>query len=59
MFSLEYLIGLLDQDYRIERFSYVDDAGDLYEDVELSDSLVDNSAGCHYGCGIFELIRKQ
>ena len=58
VFSLPYLIELLEQDHLIERFSYVDDAGDLHENVELIGPLVENSAGCRYGCGIFELIRK-
>lgn len=59
VFSLDYLLSLLDTDFRVESFSYVNDDGDLFEDVQLSSPLVGNNAGCNYGCGIFELVKRQ
>ncbi|MBD3244166.1 MAG: DUF268 domain-containing protein [Chitinivibrionales bacterium] len=55
VFSVRYLLSLLSDQYTVERFSYVDDRGDMHEDVALSDEAVDSSFGCRYGCGIFEL----
>ncbi|MES2850564.1 MAG: DUF268 domain-containing protein [Bacteroidota bacterium] len=58
VFSVQYLIDLFSENYTIDKFSYVDDAGDIYEEVELKKELVANNFGCHYGCGIFELTKK-
>jgi hypothetical protein len=35
-------------------FSYVDDKGDLQEEVILDLSMIANNCWCYYGCGIFE-----
>lgn len=59
VFSTRYLLTLLSMDYAVERFSYVDDKGDLHEDVALTDEAVDTSFGCRYGCGIFELTKAE
>lgn len=58
VFSLKYLISILSQNFTIHSFSYVDDKGDFYEDVKLSEDYMDSNFGCHYGCGIFTLIKK-
>ncbi len=58
VFSIEYLLGLLKKDYHVDRFSFVDDAGDLHEDIALTDDIIATDAGCHYGCGIFELRKN-
>jgi SAM-dependent methyltransferase len=55
VFSLGYLLPLLKQYYQLKGFAYVDDAGDLHEDVALDAGTVAANFGCHYGCGIFEL----
>lgn len=57
VFSTATLVTLFSQDYSIDRFSFVDDHGDLHENVEMKDDLTISSYGCHYGCGIFELTR--
>jgi hypothetical protein len=41
--------------FEIMHFSYVDDKGDLNQDVDLTQSLIDDNCNCTYGCGIFEL----
>jgi SAM-dependent methyltransferase len=58
VFSVLYLIKLFSTDFDIKSFSYVNDKGDFFENVELSQENVKNSFGCHYGCGIFTLIKK-
>lgn len=55
VFAIDYLLSLFEGLFEVRMFSYVDDAGDLYEDVELSAELRATNAGCNYGCGIFEL----
>jgi SAM-dependent methyltransferase len=58
VFSLQYLINLLDSKFYIETFNYVDDKGDLFINVELSPAQLSNNFNCHYGCGIFELTKR-
>ena len=58
VFSVAYLIDLLQaRGMRIDRFSFVDDSGDLHEDVALTPTDVDQSFGCNYGCGIVEATK--
>lgn len=58
VFSVRYLLEMIKPGYEVERFSYVDDAGDLHEDMQLADERVDRNFDCNYGCGIFELIKQ-
>ncbi|MGA7179932.1 MAG: class I SAM-dependent methyltransferase [Thiobacillaceae bacterium] len=55
VFSLEYLMSLFEGKFKVETFSYVDDHGDLHENVALTSDMVDKNFDCNYGCGIFEL----
>jgi len=57
VFSLRYLLELIQETYSIESFSYVDDDNRLHEDVQLTQDIVTNSCGCYYGCGIFVLMK--
>ena len=57
VFSIRYLLSLMERKYRIDSFSYVDDAGDLVKDAVLEPALIDSNFGCSYGCGIFELTK--
>lgn len=58
IFSINYLLELLRDNYLIDSFSYVDDKGDFYEDVPLSPRSIKNNFNCNYGCGIFVLVKK-
>lgn len=58
VFSVAYLLELLGKNYTVDHFSYVNDAGDIFEDVELTPSDIQSDFGCWYGCGIFELTKK-
>ena len=57
VFSLEYLLELMGKRYQVDAFSYVDDAGDLYQNVELTSQAIATNCGCNYGCGIFEMTK--
>ena len=58
VFSVEYLLKHLQDKFKIDSFSYVDDKGDLHSDVILSKETSHSSFNCNYGCGIFELTKK-
>ncbi len=58
VFSLEYLLKLFKPDYTIDFFSYVDDGGDLHENVELTTENINNNFSCYFGFGIFEMTKK-
>lgn len=58
VFSVKYLLSILCPNFKIHSFSYVNDEGDLLEDVELSEKNVNSNFGCDFGCGIFTLIKN-
>lgn len=57
VFSVSYLLKLLAGKYQIDQFSFVDDKGDLHEEIPLDDADVTNNFECKYGCGIFEMTK--
>jgi hypothetical protein len=57
VFSLLYLLELFRGKYRIDRFSFVDDRGDLHENVGMTDDAVRTNCECKYGCGVFEMTK--
>lgn len=57
VFSLDYLLELFSGRLQLDNFSFVDDLGDLHENVILNQSNIDTNCGCSYGCGIFELTK--
>jgi hypothetical protein len=59
VFSLEYLIEWINNFYVIDAFSYVDDRGDLFENVPFSTPNIHHNYGCFFGCGIFELTKEK
>lgn len=58
VFSVEYLIKLLSDKFRIINFSYIDDYDDFYENAELSEENIKTNFKCNNGCGIFILEKK-
>lgn len=58
VFSVKYLLDIFVDKYTIDSFSYVDDNGQMHENVMLDPQSIDNNYGCRYGCGIFELTKK-
>lgn len=57
IFSIRYLLNLIDGKYEIDNFSYVNDKGIFYENVSLTSQNIDSNCECRYGCGIFELTK--
>lgn len=58
VFSVGYLLELLGEHYQVRSFSFVNDAGDLFEEVALNPNEVALNFGCKFGCGIFELVKR-
>lgn len=58
VFGMPYLIRMVETDYDIITFSYVNDSGDAYYNVELTEDMISSSLGCELGCAIFELRKK-
>lgn len=59
VFSIEYLLYLIKQDYEIDSFSYVNDEGNLMDNVPLAAESIKNNFACDYGCAIFELTKSS
>ncbi len=57
VFSLEYLLKIFKPNYTVDFFSYVDDDGDLHENLEFSDEKIKSNFGCRFGFGIFEMTK--
>lgn len=57
VFSVSYLQECFDGKYSIDRFSFVDDHGDLHENTPITETDTQNNFGCVYGCGIFEMTK--
>lgn len=57
VFGINYLLNIFNGKYSIDNFSFVDDKGDLYENVNLDKESINNNFGCNWGCGIFELTK--
>ena len=51
VFSVNYLVEILSNNWVIKEFSYIDDFGFLHKDFDFAN----NSCNCNYGCGIFVL----
>jgi len=58
VFSIRYLLNLFEDYFNFQSFSYINDNGILFKNTILTEELLDNNCGCHYGCGIFTLIKK-
>jgi hypothetical protein len=69
IFSVKYLLQQLEGKFHIDHFSFVDDAGDLHENVQLTTQDIESnfgvalyggsacSNGWGYGSGIFEMTK--
>lgn len=58
VFSIRYLLEMFAQSFDVGSFSYVDDRGDLIQDVVLDEEAIAKNCGCGFGCGIFELKKR-
>ncbi len=57
--AVSTMLDLARPAFDLVSFSYVDDAGALHEDADVTPDIVAANAGCHYGCGIFELRKHR
>ena len=57
VFSINFLLDMFKGKFIVDEFSYVDDIGDLHENVTMEDNQCDVNFGCSYGCGIFCLTK--
>lgn len=57
VFSLKYLLELIQPAYNIIEFSYINDSNEFFKNIKFEDELEKNF-GCKYGCAIFELEKK-
>jgi len=58
IFSVEYILALVGEQFKLDCFSFVDDEGALHQDVIIGEVDSKVSFGCVYGCGIFELTKS-
>lgn len=58
IFSIEFILKLIEPDFLLENFSYVDDNGDLHENISLESKDASSSFNLDYGCGIFEMKKR-
>lgn len=58
VFSIEYLLRIFDPLYNIDRFSFIDDKGELHQHVPLDPGKVKTNFGVKLGFGIFEMTKK-
>jgi Caenorhabditis protein of unknown function, DUF268 len=55
VFSISTILNLSTKNFKLVKFSYVDDQGDLHAEVNLTEKNISDSFRLNYGCGIFEL----
>lgn len=59
VFSIDTVLAMAKSQYDLISFSYVDDLGDLHENINLNGQERELNCGCYYGCGIFELRKLK
>jgi SAM-dependent methyltransferase len=59
VFSLSYLLSLFEKNkFQLDQFHYVNDQGDLFKNIILTEENIKSNLNCTFGCGIFELIKN-
>ena len=59
VFNITTILELAkDHSLELKSFSYVNDAGNLNENITMTEELINKNFDCYYGCGIFEFIKK-
>jgi hypothetical protein len=54
VFNIDTILNMASGNFDLTTFSYVDDQGDLFENIKLGQRERESNCGCYYGCGIFE-----
>lgn len=58
VFAISTVLSMLNEDFELIEFSYIDDAGALHEGVDLKPKSDTNNFDLQFGCGIF-LCKKR
>jgi SAM-dependent methyltransferase len=58
VFSMVYLLGLIERHYDVDSFAYINDVQEFITDAVLDAAAVRENFGCRYGCGIFAMTRR-
>jgi SAM-dependent methyltransferase len=58
VFSLKYLLDLIQPLYKIDAFAYIDDENNFFPNIEITLDNINNNCNCKYGCAVFELTKK-
>jgi hypothetical protein len=58
IFSMAYLLNLIEKRYDIDSFAYINDAQEFITGATLDKTSIGDNFGCRYGCGIFELSKR-
>lgn len=58
VFSIAYLLGLMEKRYDIDSFAYINDVQEFIADAVFDEASIRDNFGCRYGCGIFEMTRR-
>jgi len=59
VFAIQTVFDMAKRCFELEAFSYVDDAGELHEQVTLTADAIEANLGGPHGCGLFELRKKN
>lgn len=58
VFSVDYLKSILQDDFIIDHFSYINDSAQLFMNVDYNSVEASLNFNCSFGCAIFELTKK-
>ena len=57
IFDVMTVPKILGNDFDLEVFTYIDDAGEIFEDIPIENAKNNPNFGCVFGCAIYELRR--
>jgi len=58
VFGIPYILNYIQNKYTLKSFSYVDDNGDLYKEVDITPDVIEKCDNLNFGCGIFTLQKQ-
>ena len=58
VFSMEYLLKMVQGEFEIKKFAYVSEKGELYVDALWDGEDAKRNFDCKYGCAIFTLVKR-
>jgi hypothetical protein len=59
VFAIDTILEMADKHFELLTFSYVDDDGNLHENIFLDNQSITNNCDCYFGCGIFEFRKVK